>query len=106
MREARQAAIEDARAQADTMAELLGVSLGDVAGAHDVAYAPQLSYGFGPFGPTAPIDPCGDVGAAVAATSGFNLPPIDPTTEPQVTIQATIELTFDITGTGVATPAA
>ncbi|HVL23647.1 MAG TPA: SIMPL domain-containing protein [Thermomicrobiales bacterium] len=103
-RDAREAAIADARSKADTMADLLGVSLGDVSGARDVPQ--QLGVTYGPFGPTQPIDPCGDIGVAVAAASGFALPLIDTTIEPQVTIQAVVELTFDVTGTGAATPAA
>jgi uncharacterized protein YggE len=103
-RDARQAAIDDARAQADTMATLLDVSLGDITAARDLPHEQQQA-SYGPYGPSQPTDPCGDIDAAIASAAGFNLPPFDPASEPSVRVEVDIELTFAVTG-AAATPSA
>jgi uncharacterized protein YggE len=93
--EARKAAIEDARANAKTQADLLGIQIGPVTASADlVAGSPlTLLYGF-PFagGCTLPTPPLsfGDVGLDIS------LPTFDPATEPAVTVYAQVSLTFAI----------
>lgn len=104
IREVRQAATDDARTQADTMATLLGVSLGDVTASRDLPRDQQQA-SYGPYGPSQPTDPCGGIDTAIASAVGFSLPPFDPASEPSVRVEADIELTFTVTG-DAATPSA
>ncbi|HEV2106971.1 MAG TPA: SIMPL domain-containing protein, partial [Thermomicrobiales bacterium] len=108
-REARQAAIDDARSRAEIQAALLGVQLGDVIASSDVD--PYPSQAFGPYGPIpAPSGGCepqappgfgGDVAPAVT------LPPFDPTSQSdEVEVYRQLRITFAIEGQGapIATP--
>ena len=103
-REARELAVADAHRQADVMAELIGVSRGEIVGTRDLAAdAPSI---FGPYGLVAPSSPC-DADAPVATGYGaYALPSFDPPAEPEVTVYAAVELTFAMAGTPGATPAA
>ncbi len=102
-REARELALDDARQQAEDMAELIGVTLGGIVASRDIPVVPQLTYG--PYGPTPAIDPCGDLTEAVMAYGGAALPPVDPTADPLVVIDAHIEVSFSLPGDTIATPA-
>lgn len=93
--EARKAAIEDARTNAKTQADLLGIQTGPVTASTDLAAGSPLAllYGFPVSGgctpPTPPIS-YGDLGLSVS------LPTFDPATEPTVTVYAQVSLTFAI----------
>jgi uncharacterized protein YggE len=105
-REAREMAVADARHQADIMAELVGVSRGEVIGTQDLPAEPSPAT-FGPYGPVMPtnLTNCGSEIFATNLNATFLLPPFDPTMEPEVAVSADIELTFAITGSAGATPA-
>jgi hypothetical protein len=96
-------AVEDAYQQADIMAELLGVSRGDIVGASDLASDPQAA--FGAYGPVLPVNECGSGDIALSPYAVSALPPFDPTAEPEVSAYAVLELTFDLLENAGATPA-
>lgn len=97
-REAREAALADARTRAGIQAELMGVELGEPVAARDVPVAPAsaLSAYYGPYAPTqtdcAPPTPTVPTGAPIS------VPPFDPTTGAQVQSYVQVEITFEITG--------
>lgn len=105
-REAREMAVNDARYQADIMAELVGVSLGDIIGTRDLPAEPSQAT-FGPYGPVMPTNttPCGSEALLTNPYATFLLPPFDPTIEPEVTVSVVLELTVAVTGSTGATPA-
>lgn len=97
-REANLAAIEDARAQATQLAELMGVSLGDVV---------QVS-SFQAYGP--PFTSEDDTGcplspevAMIGPGGMITTPPFDPRAEPEAEVFAQINIAFAIVD-GEATP--
>ena len=98
-RQARQAAIEDARERAELQADLLGVELGDPVASSDrpVDTTGLVEY-FGPAaitgGGCAPPLPRATAGAPVT------LPLFDPTTEAEVEVYVQVAITFEIAGTG------
>ena len=94
-REARQAAIEDARAQAEVQAELMGVTLGEPLRASDMVQAPATSFSsyFGIVPAAGACDPLGD---ALGAAFGVTGPPLDPTGEAEVEVYAQVSMTFAI----------
>lgn len=102
-REARELAVEDAYQQADIMAELLGVSRGDILGASDVASDSQAA--FSAYGPVLSVNECGAWVIALSPYAVSALPPFDPTAEPEVTAYAVPQLTFDLLENAGATPA-
>ncbi len=102
-REARELAVADAQRQADVMAELIGVSRGEIVGTRDVSADAQSL--FSPYGPVAPPSACGAEAPATTGYGAYVLPPFDPTAEPEVTAYATIELTLAMAGSPGATPA-
>lgn len=87
-REAREAAIEDARARADVQAELLGVTLGDITGSSD------LPSGF--YGPATESSGCAPLSTFGSPFDFFSYRSFDPTAEPVVEIYAQVQLTFAI----------
>ena len=99
-RQARQAAIEDARERAELQADLLGVELGDPVASSDRPVDPTagLVEYFGPSaftgGGCAPPLPRATAGAPVT------LPLFDPTTEAEVEVYVQVAITFEIAGTG------
>lgn len=99
-REARQAALDDARRQAEAQAEVLSVGLGEVVATSDVnsLYGP---FGIGSgCGPEAPAESFGD------PAMGITLPPLDPTRDSaEIEVYRQVQVTFAI-GDGAATPAA
>ncbi len=105
-REAREMAVADARHQADIMAELVGVSRGDVIGTRDLPAEPSQA-AFGPYGPVAPtqMSTCDSEAFATNPQAVYLLPSFDPRMEPEVTAYAVLELTFAITDSTGATPA-
>jgi hypothetical protein len=105
-REARELAVADARHQANIMADLVGVSRGDVIGTRDLPAEPSQA-AFGPYGPVGPTQAstCDSEAFATSPQAAFLLPAFDPRMEPEVTASAVLELTFAITGGIGATPA-
>lgn len=89
-RQARQSAIDDARAKAELQAELIGVGLGDVVASQDELYGSPM------YGGEMPTASCADLDAPISITTMWNVLPFDPAIEPQVTIQAHVRLTFGI----------
>jgi uncharacterized protein YggE len=94
-RQAREAALADARAQADVQAELLGVELGEVVGSSDMPivaaslYAVPLS--------TDSCDPAAPEASAILGPGlAATLPAYDPTTEPAVEVYQRVSVTFAI----------
>jgi uncharacterized protein YggE len=90
-RAAREAAVDDARAQAQVQAELLGVELGDVTASSDVPVA-SLS-------PYIAANNCEPV-ASSPVGSGITLSPFDPTAGPVVEIYRQVMVTFAIAEEG------
>jgi uncharacterized protein YggE len=92
---ARKAAIEDARANAKTQADLLGIQTGPITASADLVSGSPLTllYGLPVSGgctpPTPPLN-YGDLGLDVS------LPTFNPAAEPTVTVYAQISLTFAI----------
>jgi uncharacterized protein YggE len=88
-REAREAAIADARARAEVQAELLGVRIGPVTASVDAPHA-------GLFGGAG----CGFEGGGTYISEGYGvpvtLPTYDPGAEPEVEVYVLITLTFAI----------
>jgi uncharacterized protein YggE len=104
MNEARELAVADARAQADTMAEFLDVSVGDVIASRDVA--PVAQPAFGPYGvPVTAVNTCGSEAVTESVFSLLAAPPFDSTEDAEVSAYADLELTFEMTGAAGATPA-
>ena len=91
-REARDAAIADARAQAEVQAELLGVSLGDVVASEDAAS--DATVGFAPYGFGSSGATCQRPEPAVYPGAPITLPPFDPTAPVEVEVYAAVHLSF------------
>lgn len=102
-REAREMAVSDAHSKADVMAELIGVSRGDVVGTRDVASASQAMFGL--YGPVPSPIMCGSDDLALSVSAAYVQPPFDPAMEPQVTAYAAVELSFAVAEEANATPA-
>jgi uncharacterized protein YggE len=83
-RAAREAAVEDARAQAGVQAEILGVELGEVIVSSDVPVSALSPY---------PGNTCEPVGSSPIA-AGIAIEPFDPTAEPVVEIYRQVMVTF------------
>ena len=106
-REARQAALDDARRQAEIQAEVLGVGLGDIVASVDVTAAASTDPYYGLPVPSAsgcdPEIPAGRFGDPALA---ITLPPFDPTRDSgEVEVYRQVQVTFAIAG-DTATPAA
>jgi len=93
-REARSAAIADAREQATVQAELLGVSLGDVIASRDDTYG-AIAYS-GMYGGATQYNSCTLRSGFDPMTAIYSAPAFDPSLEPTVTVSAYVELTFAI----------
>lgn len=109
-RDAREAAINDAREQADIQAGLLDASLGDITASRDVISEPVSLFGI--YGGSAGAESVGEMGCSSANTSNpygyfdpFASSGFDPSAEPEVTVIATTELTFEMAADAEATPA-
>jgi hypothetical protein len=96
-RAAREAAIADARARAETQADLLGVTLGDVTASSDVPPSTGLVLNY--FGlpvstngcaPPAPSDALAEPGLGITVAT------FDSTAEAEVEVYAQVNLTFSI----------
>lgn len=98
-RDAREAAITQARANVDVQAELLGVTTGNVVGSRDIPV--DFSLGSIQYGGVPPDQGCSPL---VDAGPSLRLAPIDPTIEPMVTVRMQVEVSFEITEVDVATP--
>lgn len=96
-RQAREAAITDARDKATMQAELLGVTLGDVTASQDDLYSGMMYSGG-----VAPSS-CTQLDAPITNSTMWNVQQFDPAIEPQVVVSASIYLTFGISSE--ATPA-
>lgn len=93
-REARAAAIADARDKATVQAELLDVSLGDVVASRDDVYG-AVTYG-GVYGGIMQNNTCTLRGGFDSMSILYSAPTFDPGVEPSVTVSAYVELTFEI----------
>jgi uncharacterized protein YggE len=101
-RDARAAAIADARTRAGLQAELLDVELGDLVASRDDIYGAMI---FGGMFTGMQVNGCLLDAEDASMTSIYNAPPFDPLSQPEVTVTHSVELTFAI-GSGVsATPA-
>jgi len=100
---AREAAIADARNQADTQAELLGVTIGDVTSSVDLPVTSTSEPGFTYYGPYGRTSTC-DEGQSSESTGLFGAPFYDPSVEPEVAAHSRIMLTFGIEESAEATP--
>ena len=85
IREARQAAADDARERAEGLADVLGLRLGEIVLASETPF-----YGDGAGGG------CGAPVPGPAGGKGTYYPPFDPTAEPEVAVFAQINLSFAI----------
>jgi len=93
-RQAREAAIADARSQATVQAELLDISLGDVIASRDDTYG-GIAYS-GVYGGMSQLNTCTLGDNADVVNILYSAPAFDPGVEPAVLVSAWIELTFDI----------
>lgn len=98
-RDAREAAIADARANAEVQAELLGVTTGNVVGSRDIPV--DLGMASIQYGEVPADQGCSPLVDVALST---NLVPIDPTVEPMVTVRMQVEVSFEITEEDAATP--
>lgn len=96
-REAREAAIADARQRAEVQAELLGVQIGPVTASADMPVASSaLDYFSGLPVPSNSCAPPTAAGAPAAPGLRVTLPSLDPAAEPEVEVYAQVSLTFAI----------
>lgn len=95
-REARQAALDNARSQADIQADLMGIELGEVVAVFD------QNLGFGMDSPAGGCE--AEAGWSSLAGGPFesaSLPAFDPATDPvEVTVTRAISVTWEIAGEG------
>lgn len=102
-RQAREAAIADAREQAELQAGLLGVSLGDLVASRDDPYA-EIMYAGGYSG-VVPVNSCTrgpiDQGTSIL----YGAAPFDPNMPAEVSLVDYVELTFDMAPAPDGTPA-
>jgi len=87
-RQAREAAVADARDRADVQAELLEVTLGGLTGSN------ELPSGY--YGPGGGANDCSPISPLGVAFESINYPSFDPTAEPVVEIYAQVQLSFAI----------
>lgn len=101
--EAREAAIGNARNLAETQAELLGVTIGDVTSSVDLPVTSTSEPGFTYYGPYTETSTC-DEGGLSESVGLFAAPVYDPSVEPEVMAHSRIILTFGIEESAEATP--
>lgn len=101
-REAREAAIADGREQAAIMAELTGVSAGELTGVRDIPIGIESAPVYG-----VPISSSGCLPfeASLFLPESYGATVTDPNEEPMVTAYARVELTFATGDSAAATPA-
>lgn len=102
-RQAREAAIADAREQAEIQAGMLNVSLGDVIASRDDPYAAMMLGGT--YSGTMPLNSCSPFFTDQGMSIMYGAAPFDPYMPAEVTIQAHVELTFEMVPLVTATPA-
>ena len=98
-RQAREAAIVDARQQAELQASLLDVTLGDLVASRDDPYAEIM------YGGVMPINSCSQGPVNQGISFLYGAAPFDPNMPAEVIIIDYVELTFDMTASPGATPA-
>lgn len=98
---AREAAIADARNLAETQADLLGVTIGDVTSSVDLPLTSEP--GFTYYGPHTETSTC-DEGGLSESVGLFAAPIYDPSLDPEVVTHSRIILTFGIEDSAEATP--
>lgn len=103
LRDARVNAIADAGEQAETQAELLDLTIGNVIASRDDVYSAMV-YG-SMYGGTSQLNSCTLGLPEGSATSLYSAPAFDPSVEPSVTVSMTVELTFEIVPGAASTPA-
>ncbi len=105
-RQAREAALNDARTRGELQAELMGVSLGTPVAASDVPvnYSEALGAFYGGFAPTQIT--CSPPAPAPTSGAPVSVPPYDPTDESEVNVYAQTAVTYEIGSETMATPAA
>jgi uncharacterized protein YggE len=99
-REARIAAIADAREQASVQAELLDLSVGDVIASRDDIYSAMMYGGY------VPINSCTSQVYSPSISTLYSAPPFDPSMPAEVMVVVNVDLTFEIVPASEATPAA
>lgn len=100
--QAREAAVADAQAQAESQADLLGVTIGDVTSSVDLPIPSETDFGY--YVPNAGASTC-DEGGPSESAGLFRAPIYDPSLEPEVTAHSRIALSFNIEDSAEATPA-
>ena len=101
-REARQAAIADARERAELQADLLGVALGEPVASSDMPAVPAAAFA-AYFGPIAVGEGgCAPPIATPVTGAPISVPPFDPTGEAEVEVYAQISVTFAIGDAGAS----
>jgi uncharacterized protein YggE len=98
-REAREAAIADARANAELQSDLLGVSLGDVVASRDNPFG-----AYGPYYGPVPVNTCSAETVDPKYIGMYGGPAFDPMMPAEVAVQSSVELTFEILPGAAATP--
>jgi uncharacterized protein YggE len=99
-RDAREAAITDARARADVMGELAGLLPGETISVRDISLAPES--GFIYVNPA--LTGCSPIQADIAMPDIYGPTAYDLTREPTVTVYAQVEMTFAASPATMATP--
>ena len=104
-REAREAALNDARTRAALQAELLEVQLGEAVAASDVPvnYASAFDAFYGPLAPTQVS--CSPPVPVPTGGSPISVPPFDPTDAAEVNVYAQVAVTFTIDAAAAVLPA-
>jgi uncharacterized protein YggE len=99
-RQAREAAVADARERAEVMGELTGLLPGETISVRDVSFSPESGFTY-----VAPMMlGCAPVGADTLPPDWFGPTVFDPTQEPIVTVYAQVELTYAASPSVLATP--
>ncbi len=104
-REAREAALNDARTRAALQAELLEVQLGEAVAASDVPvnYASAFDAFYGALSPTQVS--CSPPAPVPTGGSPISVPPFDPTDAAEVNVYAQVAVTFTIDAAAAVLPA-
>jgi uncharacterized protein YggE len=99
-RQAREAAVADARERADVMGEMTGLLPGESISVRDVSYSSQAGFTY----VTPMILGCWPVATDTLPPDWFGPTVFDPTQEPTVTVYAQVEMTFAASPALLATP--
>lgn len=99
-RDAREAAVADARERAEAMGELTGLLPGEVSHVRDISFSPEAGFPY-----VAPMmSGCWPIAADTLPPDWFGPTVFDPTQEPTVTVYAQVEITVAASPAILATP--